>query len=512
MKKAVIYARYSCDAQTEQSIEGQLRVCKEYAQNNDILIVDTYIDRAMSGTNDMRPDFQRMLRDSAKRQWEIVLVYKLDRFSRDKYEATIHKHTLRENGVKLVSAMEKIPDSPEGIILESLLEGMNQYYSAELKQKVNRGLRESWSKGQTTGGKAVFGYDVVDKRCVINPYESKIVIEAFTQYAKGYTAPTILENFAKMGYRRKNGKPLNLKYLYDLLHDARYTGIVEHQGVVYDNIFPRIVPDDLWKAVSAITEENKLAPCRKKEICDFILSGKLFCGNCKRRMAGVSGRSKTGTTYYYYDCLPGRAKKKTCTTRAIKKQEIEDIVVNTTARLLGNASVVHEIAIKIFKLHQTDLSDNTAIRALEQKQRDVLRAKTNMIRAIEQGIITDSTKSRLTELETELALLDVEIEKEKNRNYSYLTVEQIEDYLRTEVFESPTDIEVRKLLVNTFVREVLLYEDRIVISYNFTEEFPDPKKPKEKLQKIEDEISETEPSFLSDRSSKQSTCLPPKTV
>lgn len=133
-----------------------------------------------------------------------------------------------------------------------------------------------------------------------------------------------------------------------------------------------------------------------------------------------------------------------------------------------------------------------------------------MIRAIEQGIITESTKSRLTELETELELLDIEIEKEKNRNYSYLTVEQIEEYLRTEVFESPTDIEVRKLLVNTFVREVLLYEDRIVISYNFTEEFPDPKKPKEKLQKIEDEISKTEPSFLSDRSSKQSTCLPPK--
>lgn len=84
MKKAIIYARYSSDSQTEQSIEGQLRVCREYAQNNDILIVDTYIDRAMTGTNDMRPDFQRMLKDSAKRQWEVVLVYKLDRFSRDK--------------------------------------------------------------------------------------------------------------------------------------------------------------------------------------------------------------------------------------------------------------------------------------------------------------------------------------------------------------------------------------------------------------------------------------------
>lgn len=131
MKTAVIYARYSSDSQTEQSIEGQLRVCQDYAKSNDILIVDTYIDRAMTGTNDMRPDFQRMIKDSNKRQWDYVLVYKLDRFSRNKYETTIHKHTLKENGVMVLSAMENIPDSPEGIILESLLEGMNQYYSVE---------------------------------------------------------------------------------------------------------------------------------------------------------------------------------------------------------------------------------------------------------------------------------------------------------------------------------------------------------------------------------------------
>lgn len=126
MKTAVIYARYSSDSQTEQSIEGQLRVCQDYAKNNDILIVDTYIDRAMTGTNDMRPDFQRMIKDSNKRQWDYVLVYKLDRFSRNKYETTIHKHTLSNNGVKVISAMENIPDSPEGIILESLLEGFEQ--------------------------------------------------------------------------------------------------------------------------------------------------------------------------------------------------------------------------------------------------------------------------------------------------------------------------------------------------------------------------------------------------
>lgn len=138
----VIYARYSCDNQTEHSIEGQLRVCEEYAQKNNILILDTYIDRAMTGTNDNRPDFQRMLKDSSRKEWNFVLVYKLDRFSRNKYETAIHKKALRDNGVKVLSAMENIPDTPEGIILESLLEGMNQYYSAECFYGHNISLRK----------------------------------------------------------------------------------------------------------------------------------------------------------------------------------------------------------------------------------------------------------------------------------------------------------------------------------------------------------------------------------
>ena len=123
MNKAVIYARYSSDTQTEQSIEGQLRVCRQYAKANNILIVGTYIDRAMTGTNDLRPDFQRMIKDSSKHQWDMVLVYKLDRFSRNKYEMAIHRKHLKDNGVKILSVMENIPDSPEGILLESLLEG-----------------------------------------------------------------------------------------------------------------------------------------------------------------------------------------------------------------------------------------------------------------------------------------------------------------------------------------------------------------------------------------------------
>ena len=175
MKTAVIYARYSSDSQTEQSIDGQLRVCEEYAQRNDFVILNTYIDRAMTGTNDNRPDFQQMIKDSSNHEWQYVIVYKLDRFSRNKYETAKYKKVLKDNGVKLLSAMENIPDTPEGIILESLLEGMAEYYSAELAQKVKRGMNETRLKGNFTGGNIIYGYYVENHKIKINEEQAEIV-------------------------------------------------------------------------------------------------------------------------------------------------------------------------------------------------------------------------------------------------------------------------------------------------------------------------------------------------
>ena len=469
MKTAVIYARYSSDSQTEQSIEGQLRECQKYAQAHDILILDTYIDRAMTGTNDNRFDFQRMLKDSGKRQWDYVIVYKLDRFSRNKYESVIHKKTLRDNGVKLLSAMEQIPDTPEGTLMEALLEGFNQYYSEELTQKVNRGLRESWLKGNATGGQHIFGYDVVDKKYVINEYEAAVVIEAFTKYAQGYKARAIAKDMQERGLRRQNGMLIDAKYLYFILHNIRYTGRVVHQGVMYDNIFPRIISDELWYAVNAINEENKIAPSRKKEIFDYILSGKLVCGNCKHKMSGESGTSHTGDIHYYYLCLTRRRRKKPCDMKAVHKQYLEDLVVNATVEMLKSPDNIRKIAETIYRIHERETNDNTTLKVLIKKRDEAMRASQNMIKAIEQGIITEMTKTRLKELEAEINQYDFDIEREKQRTYTYLTIENIEAYLQSKLFANPEDIKIRKIIVNTFVREVILYDDKVIITYNFTD-------------------------------------------
>lgn len=199
MKTAVIYARYSSERQTEQSIEGQLRVCNEYAERNNILIVDTYIDRATTGTNDNRASFQKMLHDAKKQAWDIVLVYKLDRFSRNKYEMATHKRTLRDNNIKLISAMENIPDTPEGIILESLLEGMAEYYSAELSQKVRRGMNESRHKGNFTGGYVLYGYKVENKKVLIED-KAEIIRLIYQRYSTGTIVKDIITELTEKRY------------------------------------------------------------------------------------------------------------------------------------------------------------------------------------------------------------------------------------------------------------------------------------------------------------------------
>ena len=468
MKKAVIYARYSSDAQTEQSIDGQLRECQNYAQRNSIIIVDTYIDRAMTGTNDNRAAFQKMMRDSAKGQWEIVLVYKLDRFSRYKYEMVIHRKTLRDNGVRIVSAMENIPDSPEGVLMESVLEGFNQYYSEELRQKVNRGFRESWLKGNATGGKPLLGYDIQNKKYVINEKEAAIVREIFERYATGEVADSIASSLTAQGKYRKNGKPFDQHYVYKVLRNKRYVGEVTHQGVVYDNIFPPVITLDLWNKVESIHEENKIAPSRKKDKFDFLLSDKTICGVCGRRKHGVSGTAKSGVKHAYYSCRDKSGVEK-CACKPIRKDCLEEMVVNTTLSLLNNQNTIDQLSRLIFEAHQRAAQDNATLNLLKQQREETHKAGQNILKAIEMGIINDMTKTRFAEIETQLTLYDTQIEQEQQRCHTSLTLNNIKTYLSQYVFADTANKDVQKTIVNTFVRNVIVYVDHIVIVYNFVE-------------------------------------------
>mgnify|MGYP005770903257 FL=1 len=513
MKTAVIYARYSSDSQTEQSIEGQLRVCQQYAQNNDIVILDTYIDRAMTGTNDLRPDFQRMIKDSNKKQWDYVLVYKLDRFSRDKYEMTIHKHTLKNNGVKVISAMENIPEGPEGIILESMLEGMNQYYSEELSQKVLRGLNESYIKGLFTGGHQIYGYDVKDKKSVVNLIEAEVVKEIFNKFANGYTAVDIAKELKARGIRTKKGTFINASKIYKIIANTKYIGKTVHRGNVYTNIYPAIIDDFTWQKVQSIRNANKHVPGKKKDKFDFILSGKLICGDCNTLMVGESGTGRNGEKYYYYNCLGKRRHKKDCSFKAIQKDYLEDLVITETWNMICKENGVKEISNAIFKKHQQAMKEDTLIKSLESKRAAALKASENLISAIEQGIITEQTKTRLKELECQISQLDFDIEQEKQKAYTFLTPDKIEDYLSKVISGDIENQTIRKDIIKTFIREIILYNDRIIITYNFTDLTP--VKNRDTMLKEVDSVKEEvnkqlEPALLKGSVSYKKECSPPK--
>lgn len=463
----------------------------------------------MTGTNDLRPAFQKMMRDSAKKQWDTILVYKLDRFSRNKYESTIHKKALKDNGIKVVSAMENIPDSPEGIILEALLEGMNQYFSAELSQKVQRGLKESYRKGNYTGGFVLYGYDVVDKKNVINPSESEIVKEIFTKYSQGYTAASIAKDLKSRGIRTKRGKYIDDVKIYKIISNTKYNGRVRHGDTVYTNIFPKIIDDDIWNKVQDIRNSNKHSPGRKKEVFDFILSGKLVCGDCKRMMVGESGTSHTGERHYYYSCLARRREKQPCTMKSVNKQWLEDAVINTTWAFLSDGDCIHTIAEKLCSMHEAQQRDNAVLKDLENKRLTALKASENLIKAIEEGIITKQTKARLKELEAQICELEFDIERARNKNYTYLSVNDIENYLRSFAIGDLSDIDARKALIHTFVREIVLYSDKIMITYNFSDRYDVCEITKDRIEEIEKQSVKTAFSFTVS-SYKQNASAPPQ--
>ncbi len=463
MKTAVIYARYSSDKQTEQSIEGQLRVCNDYAKSHDIMVIDTYIDRAMTGTNDQRDDFQRMMRDARKQAWDYVLVYKFDRFSRDKYESTIHKHTLKEYGIKVISAMENIPDSPEGIILEALLEGMNQYYSMELAQKVARGMNENRRKGFFTGGRIPFGYKVTDKKIEVDENDSVFVIQIFQAFAAGAFVKDIVADLNGRGITN-HGCKFTTNMVYCILRSEKYIGIHRHGDEVFLNSYPAIVPKDLFEFVRTKIEENKYGRHSKDVV--FLLKNKAHCGYCGAPVSSDSGTSASGEVKRYYKC---RAKKNgsNCQNRSVPKEPFEKLIVDVTLKVLGDEKLLNTVADRIVELNKQHITENSAVNILTKELQETQKALDNILSAIEQGLVTPSTKTRLAELENKKLELENNIMREKASQEYQIPRSDILRYLKAAIKKSPA------LMIRLLIKDVILYEDKIEIHYNYSKTKPD---------------------------------------
>lgn len=204
-KPAVAYARFSSDNQREESIDAQKRKIKEYADRFGYNIIKYYTDSAKSATTDNRPGFQAMIREAPALGAEAVIVHKLDRFSRDRYDSAVYKHELKKNGIRVISVLENIDDSPESVILESLLEGMSEYYSKNLARETMKGLMENAYSCRHNGGKPPLGYDVdpVTHQYIINPDEAEAVRNIYKMYLAGKGYAEIVKYLNAHNYRTK---------------------------------------------------------------------------------------------------------------------------------------------------------------------------------------------------------------------------------------------------------------------------------------------------------------------
>lgn len=242
-----------------------------------------------------------MINKSKSHAFGYILVYKLDRFSRSRYDSTLYKKILQDNGVKVISATENIGENPEGIILEAILEGHSEYYSKELAQKITRGNYESRIKGLYTGSKVIYGYRIDEiRKYVINEDEANVVRFIFDEALNKKKLIEIVKELNDKGIVYSDGKSnWNINKLSRLLRNEKYIGLARFHESVFDNIVPAIIDDSVFKNAGRLLDRNK-HKCKMKSERRFLLSGKIFCGDCGSQMYGYSGTSKTDREYIYY--------------------------------------------------------------------------------------------------------------------------------------------------------------------------------------------------------------------
>ena len=453
----VFYGRYSDSGQSEQSIEGQRRVCYEFAQRNGYRIIAEYIDRATTGTEaENRPEFQRMIADSAKRQFQGILVYQLDRFARNRYDSATYKAKLKKNGVKVLSARENITDDASGVLMESVLEGMAEYFSAELSQKVKRGMTLTAEKCEFTGSGVPLGYKIIDKKFTVNEEEAPIVKRIFEMYLAGKTMVDIIRYLNENGLKTSYGNSYNKSSIRRILTNRKYLGIYIYRDIEIPGGVPQIIDEVTFEQAQMLLEKNKKAPARAKAAEEnYLLTTRLFCGHCSCAMTGMSGKSKTGKIHQYYACVAQR-RHDSCEKKAVQKAYIEDAVVEGVMSVLTDG-YINEIAQKIADLSVKECNTDT-IKRLKKLLKENEEATANLIKAIETGKAVDVLSAQIEKRQSERADLEIQLAKEKMIR-PVLTFDEVKFFFDKFRKGNVDDFAFRTALIDTFINRIYLYDD-----------------------------------------------------
>lgn len=467
---AVVYARYSSHNQTEQSIEGQLSAAKAYAEAKGYRIIHEYVDRAMTGRNDNRDAFQEMLNDCAKHKFQVIIVWKVDRFGRNREEITFNKYRAKKHGVRVEYVAENLPDTAEAVILESVLEGMAEYYSLQLSQNIRRGYLENAKKCKYAGGRVPLGYKLdEEKHFVIDPDTAPVVCSIFRAYADGATITEIINDLNAKGLRTSQKEPFTKNSLRTLLKNEKYIGIYDFKNgtVRIEDGVPAIIDKDTFYRVQEMLKINRRAPAQTWNRAEYILTDKLFCGHCGGAMVGVSGYSKHHIKYHYYQCV-NHSRAKSCDRKAVKQSVIEEIVLEKTKKIISDDEVLEFIAENTWRYYNSLDNTQKEVTALKAKCDETSRAITNLMHAIEAGMpLNDITRNRINELNDQYAAqtsalksmeLKASLDLTKNTIYFFLKQFQKLDF---------SNRECQRRIIKVFVNSIYVFDDDMMINYNF---------------------------------------------
>lgn len=461
-KKAVIYARYSCDKQSEQSIEGQIRVIREFADREGYTIIGEYIDRAKSAKTANRPEFLRMISDSSKQLFQYVLVYKLDRFSRNRYDSAFYKHKLRQNGVRVISATEELSDNPESIITEAILEAMAEFYSAELGQKTKRGMRESALKCQSVGAPPPLGYKWgEDKKLHIDEATAEIPRIVFRLYAEGKGKKQIADYLNSKGFRTRSGRKFQVSTFGCMLTNKKYIGVYTYEDIEIEGGCPALIDRETFDKVQKLAEHTKKAPARARAKVEYYLSGKLFCGVCGEQMIAVGGTSHNGEQHHYYKCRSHKLDSGKCGKKPERKSFIEWFVCDEILELLNIETHKEIFADKVIAAYKASMQTDK-VGELEKR----IAAIDKKLSGIVDMLLEHKTQAlldKMDNLELQKSELEEELYSAKLTAAHIPSKKEIMNWFeKLRAADGTGDALIRQVL-NTFVQKVYLWDTKVLI-------------------------------------------------
>lgn len=462
----VLYGRYSSHNQKDISIEQQFEKCYELAAEYGIRIIDTYADRAVSGRTDKRVDFQRMMADAAKGKFRYVLAWKSNRIGRNMLEALVNEARFQELGVRVLYVEEDFDDTAAGRFAARSMMNVNQFYSENMAEDIKRGLYDNAANCMVTNGHLPYGYKADETlHYAIDEPRAAVIREIFTRVSCGEAFVDIMSSLNARGITTSYGRPWGRSSFQKILSNERYRGIYIYGDVRIEGGIPRIVSDELYFKVQEAITTKKNPQGRHRVNGDYLLTGKLFCGHCKSPMTGISGTGRAGKLHFYYVCQKRRTEK-TCHKKNVRRDVIELKIAKAIRDYALKDDIIEWIADSCVEDHDRRVSESH-LSVFEDQLAEVNRSIKNVMSAIEKGIITETTKGRLMELEAERTAIEGKICAAKaaivptNR-------ERLVEWLRSLREGDVHDKKYQAGLFDTFLVAAYLYDDnRVKIVFSF---------------------------------------------